>query len=119
MANEPRYVIVTTTVDNEEAVDRIIAGLLEPRLAACVQSSAIHSAFWWKGDIQQVEETRLQIKTSASKCDAVIATIRAVHPYETPEIIVTPILDGDPAYLKWIDAETAPAGPPPSAPPRS
>ena len=118
MANESRYVVITTTVDNDEAADRITAALLEPRLVACVQSSAIHSSFWWKGELQQVDETRLQIKTPASKSAVVIATIRAVHPYEVPEIVVTPILDGNPAYLKWIDEETAPFGTPPPPPSR-
>jgi len=118
MTTEPRYVVVTTTVDSDEAAEHITAALLEPRLAPCVQAAAIHSSFWWKGDLQQTDETRLQVKIPASQVPAVLAAIRAVHPYETPEIIVTPILDGDPAYLKWLDSETAPPGPPQPGSPR-
>ena len=39
------------------------------------------------------------------------ARIRQLHPYETPEIIALPIVDGDPAYLEWIDASVADRAP--------
>jgi periplasmic divalent cation tolerance protein len=35
------------------------------------------------------------------------SAIRALHPYELPEIVAVPITDGLPAYLDWIAAETA------------
>jgi periplasmic divalent cation tolerance protein len=112
MANEHQYVVVTTTVDNEEAAQLITDALLEPRLAACVQATAIQSAFWWKGEIVRADEVRLQAKTPADNTEALIAAIRAVHPYETPEIVVTPILSGNPSYLKWIEEETVEPGQP-------
>ncbi len=34
------------------------------------------------------------------------AAIRAVHPYELPEILAVPVCDGTSDYLAWIDAET-------------
>lgn len=109
-------VILTTTVDDDQAVDRLIAALLEPRLAACAQVSPVHSVFWWQGRLQQADESRIQVKLPAARVDAAIAAIRAVHPYEVPEIVVTPILDGNPDYLAWIDAETAPDAHRPPAP---
>jgi periplasmic divalent cation tolerance protein len=30
------------------------------------------------------------------------ARIRELHPYQVPEIIAVPILQGNPDYLKWI-----------------
>ena len=112
MANEPRYVMVTTTVDDQDAATRISKALLAPHLVPCIQSSVIRSAFWWKGKLENTDETRLQMKIPATLVKPVMAAIRAVHPYETPEIIVTPILDGDPAYLAWIDTESRPPASP-------
>jgi len=40
---------------------------------------------------------------------AVAARLRALHPYENPEIIQLPIAAGAAGYLGWIDAETRPA----------
>ncbi|MFI4902650.1 MAG: divalent cation tolerance protein CutA [Burkholderiales bacterium] len=34
--------------------------------------------------------------------------MRRDHPYETPEILAVPVLDGFAPYLDWIAAETAP-----------
>jgi periplasmic divalent cation tolerance protein len=34
------------------------------------------------------------------------AAIRKIHPYDTPEIIAIPVVDGDERYLAWIAAET-------------
>ena len=66
--------------------------------------------------LQQADELRIQVKLPAARVDAAIAAIWAVHPYEVPEIVVTPILDGNPDYLAWIDAETAPDAHRPPAP---
>ena len=112
MSNEHRYVVVTTTVDNAEAAHLITDALLEPKLAACVQATMIQSAFWWKGQIEHTEEIRLQAKAPVANTEALMAAIQAVHPYETPEIIITPILTGNPAYLKWLEDETVEPGQP-------
>jgi periplasmic divalent cation tolerance protein len=29
--------------------------------------------------------------------------IRELHPYEVPELIAVPVLDGDERYLRWIE----------------
>ncbi|MFO7534973.1 MAG: divalent-cation tolerance protein CutA [Kiritimatiellia bacterium] len=106
MMQDTPYIIVTTTMDDEEAAGHITQVLLESRLAACVQASTVQSSFWWNGQIQQTEEIRLQAKAPADHVDAILAAIREAHPYEVPEIIVTPILAGHPPYLDWLENET-------------
>ena len=32
--------------------------------------------------------------------------LRAAHSYEVPEIMALPVLEGSPAYLAWLTAET-------------
>ena len=110
MSEETPYIIVTTTVDTNEAAQAITNAILLPRLASCVQANPIHSSFWWQGSLQHTDEIRLQAKAPEANGEALVAAIAAVHPYEVPEIIITPILDGHPPYLEWIDAETRPAG---------
>ena len=56
--------------------------------------------------MQRDEEHPVLIKTTAERYPALEAAIRAVHPYELPEIIAVPIERGLPAYLAWIGAET-------------
>ena len=100
------YGIAATTFSDPETGRRIAEGLLERRLAACVQTFPIQSAYRWKGAVQREPETLMWIKTRAALYPEVEAFIRSVHTYETPEIVWLPIAGGSPAYLKWIGDET-------------
>ena len=104
MATE--FGIVLTTVAEPEIARRLADGLLEKRLAACVQSLPIHSAYRWKGALQREPEILLLIKTKAALYPEVEAFLRSAHPYETPEIVWLPIAAGFAGYLAWLDAET-------------
>ena len=46
------------------------------------------------------------VKTRSERYAAVEAAIRARHPYELPEIIAVPVIDGFAPYLDWIARET-------------
>ena len=48
------------------------------------------------------------IKTRSVLYSDVEAAIRKIHPYDTPEIIAIPVVDGDARYLAWIADETTP-----------
>jgi periplasmic divalent cation tolerance protein len=102
------YGLVTTTFPDSATADQILDGLLEDRLAACVQTLPIQSAYRWKGEVKREAEVLALIKTKASLFPGVRAFIQARHPYETPEIVLFPIADGSDGYLKWIGDETKP-----------
>ena len=81
--------------------------LVEQSLAACVQvGPVVTSIYRWKGSTEQSIERLILIKTRAELFERVEAAIRAVHPYEVPEIIAVPVSAGHAPYLAWI-AETA------------
>lgn len=97
--------VVTTTARPQVA--RIIADhLLNERLAACVQASEVFSSYVWKGEVQRQPEVLLTIKTRRQLYARVESAIRAVHDYETPEILATLVVEGSDDYLRWIDEVT-------------
>lgn len=100
-----RYFQVTTTTETEEDAQRIARVLVENRVAACVQSMPIHSTYWWQGEVQTAREWLLIIKTRASVFEELTRAIKELHPYHVPEIIATPISDGSPDYLNWLQKE--------------
>ncbi len=61
--------------------------LLAEKLAACVQLMEIESHYAWKGEAKHEAEVMLVAKTRAEMFSRVIARIKALHPYETPEIV--------------------------------
>lgn len=97
---------VQTTVQTREEAENIARVLVEKRLAACAQiSGPISSMFWWNGKIETAEEWRCIVKTEGTRFRHVEKEIRAIHPYEIPEIIATPIAKGNADYLVWIERE--------------
>lgn len=107
MESKRKFVIVSTTIDKEEEADRIAEEIIDRRLAACVQKHRIDSLYHWKGKVVSSGEYGLHAKTKARLARELCDVIKALHTYEVPEIIITPIEGGLSAYLKWIDAETA------------
>ena len=76
--------------------------LVEERLAACVNIlPPMRSVYRWKGAIETEAEQQLVIKTSADRLDALEARLLALHPYETPELLVLDAAGSD-AYLAWV-----------------
>ena len=95
-------IVVQTTTTTADAAERLAEALVAERLAACVQIAPIRSRYVWKGEVQREDEQLLLIKTRETLFEAVRARIRALHGYETPEIIATPVTAGDPDYLAWL-----------------
>ncbi len=101
------FLLATTTTDSEEAAAGLAEGLVEARLAACVQISApIRSIYRWQGEVQRESEWQLWIKTTVDQQDAVADWLRDHHHYAVPELVFLPITAGLPAYLDWILEET-------------
>jgi periplasmic divalent cation tolerance protein len=94
---------VVTTIDSEDAAERISAALVERRLAACAQVlGPIASHYRWQGQVESAREWMCVAKTTAARYDQLEAAIRELHPYDEPEIAATPIIAGSPGYLDWI-----------------
>ncbi len=94
--------IVTTMVANRTDARRIADALLTERLAACVQLLDIESHYLWKAERRAEPEVMLLIKTRADRFETLIARIKALHPYETPEIVAQTFSAGYAPYLAWI-----------------
>lgn len=83
--------------------------LIDQHLAACVNVlSPCTSIYHWQGKVESADEIPVMIKTLRQHYDQVEQLIKMMHPYELPEVIMVPILNGLPAYLQWIANETQP-----------
>lgn len=89
------------------SADALARRLVQTRLAACVSVGAsVDSLYHWRGQIETATEVPVTIKSRPARYAAIEAAIRAMHPYELPEIIAVPITHGLPDYLHWITSET-------------
>ncbi len=96
--------ITAGSMDEARAIGR---ELVMSRLAACANIiDKMSSFYWWEGEIQDDKEVIIVAKTKESLVPDLIDKVKTMHSYECPCIVSLPILDGNPAFLEWIAAET-------------
>ena len=106
--NDGDTLLVFTSLPDREAAVELAHGLVEKRLAACVNVlGGCTSVYRWNGAIEQADEVPVMLKTRAARYPEVEAAIRELHPYELPEIVAVPVVRGLPEYLEWVAEETA------------
>lgn len=90
-----------------ERADEIARTLVAEHLAACVNLLPVRSVYRWKDELQQEAEVTLLIKVATERVPALTARIRALHPYELPEILVLHVDAGLslPEYVAWVRSE--------------
>ncbi len=101
------YLQVQTTTDSREDANRLARGVVEARLAACVQTvGPVTSTYWWEEQVQQDEEFLLLMKIDADRYDDLAEYLTENHSYAVPELIAISIVEGGADYLSWISEET-------------
>jgi periplasmic divalent cation tolerance protein len=101
-ATETAIVVMMTAASREEAA-RLAEMLVGARLAACVQIlPEMESVYWWQGEMKFEAETLLLAKTTAGRFATLEREVRALHSYETPEIVALPVTDISAPYLEWL-----------------
>src|SRR5687768_4648647 len=104
---ESDYVLVLTTLPADADAAAFAHTLVDARLAACVNVlPRMDSVYRWEGRVSQDGERQLFMKTSRARIAALWEQVRKLHPYDVPEFIVLPIVDGNDAYLRWVGEST-------------
>ena len=102
-------IVVLMTAANGEEAARLADLLIGAHLAACVQIlPEIESVYRWQGKIERQAETLLLAKTTRSRFEELERQVRALHSYETPEIVALPIVAGSAPYLEWLSKSVNP-----------
>lgn len=104
---DPQALLVFCTCPDQACAEQLAETLVNERLAACASlMPGLISHYRWQGQIQRDQEWLLLIKTQVASYPALETQIRALHPYQVPEIIALPVQTGLPAYLAWIADNT-------------
>ncbi len=102
-----KYAVVFVTAANLKEAKKIASVVVKERLVACVNIvKKIESIYWWQGKIEKSAEVLLIMKTKISLAKKLIKKVKSLHSYKVPEIIMFPIIAGNPDYLKWMEDET-------------
>lgn len=106
MDNSAAAIVVMMTAASHDEASRIAEMLVGARLAACVQIlPEIESVYRWQGEVKREKEILLLAKTVASRFAELESKVRALHSYETPEIIAVPVTESSAPYVAWLLAQ--------------
>ncbi len=98
------HCIIYITAGSKEEADKLSRGLVEEKLAFCVNTlPGIQSTYQWEGKIHVDDEILLIIKTRQDRYEALEQWVKQNHSYDVPEIISLPIQKGLPEYVQAID----------------
>jgi periplasmic divalent cation tolerance protein len=102
-------VIVLTTFPADQDPRPLARALVEERLAACVNVlPPMRSVYWWEGRVEEASEHQLAMKTTRERVEALKLRLVDLHPYDVPELLVLPIVDGAEPYLNWLTESVRP-----------
>jgi periplasmic divalent cation tolerance protein len=102
-------VVVLCTFPNMDVAREIATRLVELRVAACVNlAPGAHSIYRWQGKIETADEVLGFIKTTRSLYPTLEQNIKALHPYDVPEIVMLPAEQAQERYAQFVrEAVTA------------
>src|SRR5919108_6456621 len=104
MSIQTDAIVVFMTAASGEEATRLADMLVGAPLAACVQIlPEMESVYRWQGKIERQSEVLLLAKTTRAKFDELEQEVRALHSYDTPEIIAVPVITGSAPYLDWLN----------------
>jgi periplasmic divalent cation tolerance protein len=91
------------TCPDVASAQALAEALVREELAACVNRlPAVQSTYRWKGEVVTDSEELLMIKTTVQRFEALKQRLLELHPYELPELIAVPVVQGHEAYLDWV-----------------
>ena len=101
-----KYIIITTLCNKEEIADNIVKTLLIKKLVAGSQISKVYSKYWWKNQLEECDEYKIEFRTKESLFDEIKEEINKIHDYEVAEISSYEIINANDEFFKWIDDNT-------------
>ncbi len=101
--------VVLVSGPDIETLAALARTLVEERLIACANLvDGVRSIFRWQGAVEDEREALAILKTTADRLEALSARVAELHPYEVPEVLALPVLEGAEAYLEWVAGSVEP-----------
>jgi periplasmic divalent cation tolerance protein len=96
------HIVLVTSPDSKVAL-QLAKKALQARLAACANLiSGVESHYWWQGRLESSTEVLVLFKTVKRHLPKLEKLVLANHPYDTPELVVLPLVAGSERYLAWL-----------------
>lgn len=98
--------VIITAPDPDWLVEFTRKLILDRLCASGHNFAPIRTIYRWQGQVYDKTEGRVALRTRRGLLPQIIERTEQEHPYEVPSVVAVPIVDGNPAYVEWILAET-------------
>jgi periplasmic divalent cation tolerance protein len=104
---EKEILVLLCTCPDAATAERIAHQLVGASLVACVNIvPGLRSIYRWNGAVHSDEEVLMVLKTPAERLSEACERLVALHPYDVPEVVALPVVDGHHPYLQWVADST-------------
>jgi periplasmic divalent cation tolerance protein len=91
------------TAPSADVAQDIVTKLVDERLIACGNiTKPVASIYRWQGTTERASEVLVIMKTTANAVPRLTRRIAQLHPYEVPEVLTLPVIEGYEPYLDWV-----------------
>jgi periplasmic divalent cation tolerance protein len=98
--------LYTTCADREQAL-ALVRPLVAESLIACANIlPGMTSCYRWQGVVEEASEVVVILKTRSELAEAAMTRVVALHPYETPCVVVLPIEAAHSPFAEWVRLST-------------
>lgn len=95
-------ILLYSPFPDADSAQKVARTLLSEKLIACANLlPGSLSLYVWAGNLTETDETVLIAKTIPASVADASARIEALHPHETPAILILEAT-ANPAYLSWV-----------------
>jgi uncharacterized protein involved in tolerance to divalent cations len=99
------FILVFSSAGSQIEASKIAETLIESKLAACVSIlPGVTSHYCWDKKKESSYEVLMIIKALKKNFESLKSTIKDLHSFETPEILMLPVIGGSEDYLNWMKA---------------
>jgi periplasmic divalent cation tolerance protein len=100
---DDQFVVAFSTFPDVETARKISRELVEGALVACANIiPAVESIYFWKEKVETGAESLAIFKLTSACYAEFESRLRALHPYDVPEVVRLNIAGGSVDYLRWI-----------------
>lgn len=104
--SRPSVLTILSTAPDAEIGERIVRTLLDEGLIACGNIvPGVVSLYRWEGEVRTDAEVLIVMKSVERLVPALLERAAQLHPYDVPELLVQPVVDGAASYLEWVENE--------------
>ena len=98
-----QFIVAFSTFPDVETARKISHELVESALVACANIiPAVESIYYWKEKVETSAESLAIFKLTSASYSEFESRLRALHPYDVPEVVRLNIAGGSGDYLRWI-----------------